>query len=65
MAIFQIQAVTVNEPATGRGNDLKMETFTKNMLHAVAGEILVKQLQIHPFFLLLDRTSGLFYNEHT
>jgi hypothetical protein len=26
MATFQIKAVTENEPATGRGTDLKMET---------------------------------------
>jgi hypothetical protein len=27
MGIFQIQAITVNKPATGRGLDLKMEIF--------------------------------------
>jgi hypothetical protein len=26
---FQIQAVTVNEPAAGRGIDLKMETLLR------------------------------------
>jgi hypothetical protein len=29
MAAFQKQTVTVNEPATGRGVDLKMETLPR------------------------------------
>jgi hypothetical protein len=29
MVTFQIQAVTVTEPATGRGVDLKMETLPR------------------------------------
>jgi hypothetical protein len=29
MVTFQIQAVTVNEPAAGRGIDLKMETLPR------------------------------------
>jgi hypothetical protein len=31
---FQIQAITINEPASGKGVDLKMET-TKNKLYTV------------------------------
>jgi hypothetical protein len=29
MVTFQIQAVTVNEPASGRGIDLEMETLSR------------------------------------
>jgi hypothetical protein len=34
MATFQIQAVTVNEPATGRGVDLETETLPRVKQHA-------------------------------
>jgi hypothetical protein len=52
MATFQIQAVTVNELASGRGFGLKMETLLRKSC-TVTGKnprILVAQLQIHPCF---------------
>jgi hypothetical protein len=53
MVTFQIQAVTVSEPATGRNIDLKMRDITENELHTVTGKIsriLIQQLQIHTSF---------------
>jgi hypothetical protein len=64
MVTFEIQAVTINKPTTGRGIDFRMEKITKNKLHTVTSKIpriLVQQLQIYPF-LPFDRASGLFHN---
>jgi hypothetical protein len=37
MVTFQIQAVTVIEPATG-SDDLKMETLSQNKVHTETGK---------------------------
>jgi hypothetical protein len=38
MAMFQIEAVTVNGPGTGRGVDLKMETLWRISCDTVTGK---------------------------
>jgi hypothetical protein len=55
MVTFQLQAVTVDEPATVRDHDLKIETSSENKLCTVAGtisRILVEQLHICPFLAM-------------
>jgi hypothetical protein len=52
--MFQIHAVTVNEPATERGIDLKMGNITKNKLHKVTDKIprIMVEVTDPPHFLL-------------
>jgi hypothetical protein len=64
MATFQIQAVTVKEPASGRSLGLKLETARISCIQ--------EQVKIQRFcqniyrsipFLLIDRASRFFHNE--
>jgi hypothetical protein len=66
MVTFEIQTVTVNGPATGRGLNLEMETLPRR--GCVQEHIKIQEfwLNIYRFapFLQFDKSSGLVCNEH-